>query len=135
MLSELPRRRRTRALQLSLSSQQALYAHDWPGNARQLNHVLRRALALALNAVLDPIDLFPEETPSSEIGLPTVQSLSDYMERSERAYLVATLREMDCAIGEAAQRLGISRKTLWEKMKRYGISRQHVTGHPTMETR
>ena len=42
---------------------------------------------------------------------------------------------MDGAIGEAAQRLGISRKTLWEKMKRYGINREHVSGDPTMESR
>jgi len=136
MLGELPRRGRSPAPRLSLSAQQALYAYAWPGNARELNHVLRRAVALATGAVLGPPDLFPDEEPQSVTeSPPAARSLSEHLESSERAYLIATLREMDCAIGEAAQRLGISRKTLWEKMKRYGIDRQQIAADRTVAVR
>jgi transcriptional regulator of acetoin/glycerol metabolism len=53
-------------------------------------------------------------------------SLSDHIESSERALLVAALLELGGAVGEAAQRLSISRKTPWEKMRRHGIDRQQL---------
>lgn len=43
------------------------------------------------------------------------------LDRSERAYLVSVIRECDGAVVEAATRMGISRQTLWEKMKRHGL--------------
>jgi len=127
MLSELPRRARAPIPTLLLSAQQALYGHGWPGNVRQLNHVLRRAVALATTPALAAVDLFPDLVVESSIGKPTpLRSLSDHLESSERAFLVATLQELGGAVGEAANRLGISRKTLWEKMKRHGIDRQQL---------
>jgi DNA-binding NtrC family response regulator len=127
MLSELPRRARAPMPSLALSAQQALYAHGWPGNARELNHGLRRAAALAAGPMLQATDLFPDAPADTDIAAPIRPvSLSDHIESSERAFLVATLQELGGAVGEAAQRLGISRKTLWEKMKRHGIDRQQL---------
>jgi DNA-binding NtrC family response regulator len=128
MLAELPRRSRAGGPRLTLGAQQALYAHAWPGNARELNHVLRRAVALAMGPTLDAADLFGDASPNSPTDrIETPRSLNDHLETSERAFLVATLQELSGAVGEAANRLGISRKTLWEKMKRHGIDRQQVT--------
>jgi DNA-binding NtrC family response regulator len=127
MLSELPRRPRSPMPNLALSGQQALYAHAWPGNVRELNHVLRRALALGTAQTLGAQDLFPESTPEDHNNKQSQpRSLSDHLDSSERAFLVATLQELGGAVGEAAARLGISRKTLWEKMKRHGIDRQQL---------
>jgi transcriptional regulator of acetoin/glycerol metabolism len=124
MLADLPRRSKVAGLTLSLSAQQALYAHSWPGNARQLNHVLRRAAALASGSALEANDLFAEPVVDPALDKPTLaRSLSDHLDTTERAFLVATLQDLGGAVGEAAQRLGISRKTLWEKMKRHGIDR------------
>jgi DNA-binding NtrC family response regulator len=111
---------------LALDAQQALYACDWPGNARQLEHVLRRALALAASPNLSRTDLFPDlaTVAGSSSAFRQAQSLSDHLESSERAFLVATLQDLGGAVGEAANRLGISRKTLWEKMRRHGLDRQ-----------
>jgi len=78
--------------------------------------------------------LFADEspnTPTERIGV--LQSLSDHLETSERAFLVATLQELGGAVGDAANRLGISRKTLWEKMKRHGIDRQQMTAGAVRE--
>ena len=127
MLSELVGRRGSVVRTLSLEAQQRLYAHPWPGNVRQLNHVLRRATALGRNASIGAADLFQDDP--IVVGNPSVAaaaSLSEHLDRSERAYLVAVVQECDGAVGEAASRMGISRKTLWEKMKRHGIERQQL---------
>lgn len=131
MLAELQRPGRP-PLSLSLRAQQSLFAHPWPGNVRQLNHVLRRALAMGAGPVVEATDLFPtSESPP----LPTasthaaLKSLSEHLEQSERAFLLSTLQQHNGAITEAAGKLGISRKTLWEKMRRYGIEKQNL-GQP-----
>jgi DNA-binding NtrC family response regulator len=122
MLSEIVGRSKR---SLSLEAQQRLYAHPWPGNVRQLNHVLRRAVALGQNVTIGPADLFQDEdAPLSAPAAP--MSLSDHLDQSERAYLVTIVQECAGAVGEAASRMGISRKTLWEKMKRHGIDRSRL---------
>jgi DNA-binding NtrC family response regulator len=125
MLSELARRAGPGAKTLSLEAQQRLYAHPWPGNVRQLNHVLRRAIALGRQLSISSADLFQDDLQALASEAPaTAASLSEHLDRSERAYLVSVVQECDGAVGEAAARMGISRKTLWEKMKRHGIDRQ-----------
>ena len=124
MLSELARQRST-AKTLSLEAQQRLYAHFWPGNVRQLNHVLRRAIALGHHASISSGDPFPNDAPAADVAPPAAAtSLSEHLDQSKRAYLVSVVQACDGAFGEAASRMGISRKTLWEKMKRHGIDRQ-----------
>ena len=124
MLSELVGRPGSPPRALSLEAQQRLYAHPWPGNVRQLNHVLRRAIALGRQASISSVDLFQEELSAAPAPASVATSLSDHLDRSERAYLVLVVQECEGAVGEAATRMGISRKTLWEKMKRHGINRQ-----------
>ncbi len=121
---------------LSLDAQQAIYAHPWPGNVRQLEHVLRRAVALSDGSMLERSDLFPDETPPAQGVLVASKSwlLNDYLDNTERAFLVATLQETNGVVGEAALRLGISRKTLWEKMKRHCIDRQRFAEDSQAET-
>jgi DNA-binding NtrC family response regulator len=128
MLTELAGRASSSRKTLSLEAQQRLYAHPWPGNVRQLNHVLRRAIALGRQKTIGSSDLFQEDMSAITSASPasTATSLSDHLDRSERAYLVSVIQECDGAVGEAATRMGISRKTLWEKMKRHGIDRQHL---------
>ena len=80
---------------------------------------------------LDSVDLFgeaaPDQSPDTSRGPEEApKSLSDHLETSERAFLIATLQNFGGAVGEAATRLGISRKTLWEKMKRHGIDRHQI---------
>ena len=69
-------------------------------------------------------DLFPEELSSPPPPVAPATSLREHLDRSERAYLVSVVQECDGAVGAAAARMGISRKTLWEKMRRHGIDRQ-----------
>ena len=125
MLTELRQSAKAPLAQLNLEAQQALFAHVWPGNVRELNHLLRRALALSTGPVLSAADFFPTEDQSLGDSQPDAsRSLSEHLELSERAFLIAMLREHKGAISEAAARMGISRKTLWEKMRRYRIEKQ-----------
>jgi DNA-binding NtrC family response regulator len=99
----------------------ALLAHSWPGNVRELRNRIERACILSSNPVLSAADLFEsadvvEQEPGR--GLPT---LAEFVSEAERSYLQAVLQRFDGKVGSAAAALGISRKTLWEKSKRYGL--------------
>lgn len=135
MLAELCQLGKQRSLALSLDAQQALFAHPWPGNVRELNHVLRRALALGVGQVVSAADIFPDAdeqdpTAASEGAL---RSLSEHLELTERAFVLAVLRQHRGAITDAATTLGISRKTLWEKMRRHGIEKRQL-GEEAVDT-
>jgi DNA-binding NtrC family response regulator len=109
---EAPRR-------LSTAACAALLAHSWPGNVRELHNRLERACILSERSTLEVADLFEErqgDPPAAE--LPTLQ---DFVADAEKAYLASVLARFGGRVGTAAQALGISRKTLWEKSKRYGL--------------
>lgn len=104
---------------LTPSAQAALITHHWPGNVRELHNCVERACVLGENAQIDTADLFEnaaDQTPADE--LPTLDA---FVANAERHYLAAVLSRFDGKTGLAAQALGISRKTLWEKCKRYGL--------------
>ena len=113
---------------LSLAAQQALFAQAWPGNARQLNHVLRRALALGAGPVIETPDLFDVERDVPPRATPEQgdRSLNQHLEAAERTFIVTALQAHQGVVTEAASHLGISRKTLWEKMRRHGIDKHRV---------
>ncbi len=98
----------------------ALAGYSWPGNVRELAHVLERAVLNTDGPVLAAADLpssivSPEPTASGTTGeRPTLDVL-------ERRYIAVVLKETRGNQSRAAEILGISRKALWEKRKRYGM--------------
>jgi len=109
------------AKSLSPAAEQALVAYDWPGNVRELRHTLERACILSAAPLIDAGDLFP---PQEKTGgeAPTLTALDDYLRECERAYLKEALARHGHQIGRTAAALGISRKTLWEKMKKLSLN-------------
>ena len=107
---------------LSPGARAALLAHTWPGNVRELRNRIERACVLSQQPVLAGADLFDDAAVAvaaeSRNDLP---SLEAFMADAERSYLQAVLQRFDGRVGAAAAALGISRKTLWEKSKRYGL--------------
>ncbi len=106
--------------ELSPSAEQALLEHPWPGNIRELKSCLERACILSSQAVLTPAALFggaPQEEPEE----PVATSLNDYLGSYERHYIEQILKSKQGRITDTATVLGISRKNLWEKMKKLGI--------------
>lgn len=99
----------------------ALRAHDWPGNIRELRNRIARALALGEGTSLRAADLFPERrlatAPAGEAS--TLETARD---DAERQAIRAALRAHGGRIAATAASLGVSRVTLWTKMKRLGLS-------------
>jgi two-component system response regulator AtoC len=95
-----------------------LESHAWPGNVRELKNTIEHALIFAKNLQLQPAD-FPQIVQAN--GDPHSASSLRSLEDLEREAIKATLDETHYKIGQAADILGISRKTLLEKRKRYGL--------------
>ncbi|MGI9382463.1 MAG: sigma-54-dependent transcriptional regulator [Methyloligellaceae bacterium] len=97
-------------------------SHEWPGNARELRNRVERAVALADGEWLMPADLFPE-MPHLEEGPrgAGLASLAKVRDAAERHQIERALDETEGQIAKAAALLGISRTTMWEKMRRLDI--------------
>ncbi len=100
------------------SAMHTLEAYDWPGNVRELKNVVEHALIFAKRDTLQRED-FPATIRTGMERAPhsTLQSLEEIEKEAVRATLEATHYK----IAQAAQILGISRKTLLEKRKKYGL--------------
>ena len=104
---------------LTSSAQAALITHHWPGNVRELHNCVERACVLSEEAQIDTVDLFENSAhQETSAELPTLDA---FVADAERHYLAAVLSRFNGKAGLAAQALGISRKTLWEKCKRLGL--------------
>ena len=103
---------------------EALKVHDWPGNIRELQNVIERAVIMTAGSVLSPrtTELLKREAANTP-----VKTLAD----AERAHITAKLREANWVIGGqngAAAQLGLPRTTLIARMERLGISRERSAG-------
>ncbi len=105
---------------LTGEAEAALLEHGWPGNVRELRHAIERACILTTSPVLEPA-LFFEDAWIKKAEALKRASLSGYLADCERRYIEGALGESGGQIGKAAARLGISRKNLWEKMRKLGI--------------
>lgn len=102
-------------------TEQALMNYPWPGNVRELKHAVERACILSSGPLLD-VEAFFSDGIDQEQGTPVAsQSLGDYLMACERDYLLMTLERHGNHMTHAAEALGITRKTLWEKMRRLDI--------------
>jgi DNA-binding NtrC family response regulator len=103
---------------------EAARTHDWPGNVRELRNRVERAVAMGLSAWLGPADLFPPARRTAGVGADTdtPAPLADIRDAAERRAIESAIRDADGQLREAARLLGISRTTLWEKMRRLGLS-------------
>jgi DNA-binding NtrC family response regulator len=106
---------------LSRDAAAALRDYAWPGNVRELRHTIERAFQAA-----DGATITLEHLPSDILEAPALRadaSLAHWptLDEVERRYIAATLRHARGNQTDAARLLGISRKALWEKRKRYGL--------------
>jgi DNA-binding NtrC family response regulator len=110
-----------------------LIAYDWPGNVRELENAVESSLALATGATIAPADL-PTRVCHSSVGEAVHRSdsteerrhtLAEAVERTriavEERMILDALKEADGNRTHAAEYLGISRKTLFNKIKELGI--------------
>ncbi|MCB1379063.1 MAG: sigma-54-dependent Fis family transcriptional regulator [Alphaproteobacteria bacterium] len=100
---------------------EAALDYPWPGNVRELRNRMERAVAMAKSDWIMPGDLFPEYADVSASTESAFATLSEARDMAERRQIERALRETEGHIIEAARLLGVSRTTLWEKMKRLGV--------------
>jgi DNA-binding NtrC family response regulator len=106
---------------MSALAEEAMLAHPWPGNVRELRNRVERAVALGLGPWLMPGDLFSEAQPIASDGS-QLSSLEEARMAAERRHIRRAIDQTGGEVGQAAKLLGISRTTLWEKMRRLRIS-------------
>jgi DNA-binding NtrC family response regulator len=108
-----------RPCELSDNSRRMLTAYDWPGNVRELRNAIERAVVFGQTEKLEPID-FPENVRAAS-GAGGVSLHLRSLEDIEKEAIAATLEATHFKIGKASEILGISRKTLLEKRKKYQL--------------
>ena len=108
---------------VSQSVEQALLMHQWPGNIRELRHAIERACILSPDGDLLLETLFETPLPSELHADQSDEGLASYLQSCERAYIAKVLERNEGQIARTAADLGISRKNLWERMRRLGLSR------------
>jgi DNA-binding NtrC family response regulator len=103
----------------STLAEDALASHDFPGNIRELRNRVERAVALAEGEWIRQGDLFPERD-LAEAPMPLV-SLAVTRDEAERRAILAALETTGGDVTQAAERLGVSRSTLFDKVRRLSI--------------
>jgi len=102
-----------------------LVRYDWPGNVRELMNAIERSVVLARSEYLDAEDLSVIRDSSQMISdsLPGVDDVGKDvpLDQVEKATILRTLESAGGNKSEAARRLGITRKTLHKKLKKYGM--------------
>ena len=97
----------------------ALENHDWPGNVRELRNAVETMCALSTTEIIGLADLPPDIAPADAPPSGASGSLS----LAEAATIREAIRAEKQNLTRAAQRLGIAKSTLYQKMRRYGIER------------
>jgi two-component system response regulator HydG len=99
-----------------------LVGYAWPGNVRELEATIQRAVTLTRQEMLSLEHLLPDAPPvASQTAAAPAPLLNEAVQEAERRYLREVLQSVDGQRIRAARILGISRKTLWKKMKTLGI--------------
>jgi len=117
---------------IALPAMRKLLRYPWPGNVRQLEHAIQRALILA-----DGDTLLPEHLPLGEAEeaaggqelkfneqLPLDELRSELVARLERAYLERVLRLHGGSIRKTARHAGLSERGVYDKLKKFGLDRK-----------
>jgi len=119
-LKKYNQKRKKNVKAISDRAMKALVEYDWPGNVRELENAIERAVVLAENDIIKPSDLLyyglSVEAPSRpDAG--KAQRLIDI----EKEHIAKTLKMFNGHRGKTADWLGIDRKTLRSKLKKYGV--------------
>jgi two-component system response regulator AtoC len=118
------------SIQVTNSAMKCLLQYDWPGNVRELENCVERAMALGDGHTLDLLDLPPSIASSSSVGemgatIPSGPSSTD-LEDIERATIQRVFEQVKGDKILAGKMLGISRATLYRKLKRYNIGGREI---------
>jgi transcriptional regulator with PAS, ATPase and Fis domain len=145
LLSVLNRKHECRVAEISAAALEALERHNWPGNVRELRNVLERAVILAGEGAIERKHLpafmlngaVAAATANGAVTLPIAVpedpdsvhfSVGTTVEEAEKGLILRTLEHTRNNKTRAAEILGISLKTLHNKLKEYGAAKEEEAG-------
>ena len=108
---------------LTPAAMDRLCAYDWPGNVRDLENAIQSAMILCTDGVID-VPQLPARIrgyEDADVPLPAIGNLRTSSAQTEREVIEKALQQHGGNRTLTAEALGISRKTLFNKMKKYGI--------------
>jgi two-component system response regulator PilR (NtrC family) len=124
----LERLRGDPSVQFSAQALRELAAYDFPGNVRELENIIERALALSLDGVISPEDLqlMPAQSTLGEVksGGGGKYPLTDYLDRVERVAILEALHQTHFNRTAASKILGVTFRALRYRMERLSITDQ-----------
>ena len=110
--------RHGRAMRFSPEATRAMLRYPWPGNVRELENAIEYAIAVGRGQTIQPEDLPLEVTDAT----PAVNRARETADVADRERIRAVLDQHHWRRDEAAQALGISRTTLWRRMREMGLA-------------
>jgi transcriptional regulator with PAS, ATPase and Fis domain len=124
LLTKLKAKRQTQFESISQEALQIMRQYRWPGNVRELENVIERIVTLN-----DDVVIQPEHLPAEFLGTPVLVASdrgailpsSGILKLVEKDMILKVLQESRFNKKEAAERLGISRPTLYLKIRKYGL--------------
>jgi DNA-binding NtrC family response regulator len=104
-------------------AERRLLGHNWPGNVRELENVVRRALVLCRGDRIGPEDVvhLGSDTPGSTVEPSAGEGLPEAQRRFLKAYFLEALERRKGNIKQVAEDAGISRKNVYENLKKLGV--------------
>ena len=112
---------------LSPEALKKLQAHQWPGNIRELENVIQRALCFANPGFLKPEDLqideglYQEKAPSGIAYCNSYDEFKEYLQEQERQFLTDSIAKNGGSVSLTAERLGMLRTALYNRLNRLGV--------------
>ena len=108
---------------------EALVQPEWPGNVRQLKNAVARLMILSPGDTVqrrDVVQLVSDKAGGAGVpgGMMALETLGEFKEAAEKAFIAGKLRDYDWNVSEAARRMGMPRSNLYKKIERHGLERE-----------
>jgi transcriptional regulator with PAS, ATPase and Fis domain len=103
-------------LKIATSAVQQLESYHWPGNIRELQHAIEKAVILCDSDELQPADFVLRKQEGNNVDFKNIT-----LEEAEKLLISQSMKRNDSNMSVIAAELGISRPTLYSKIKKYGI--------------
>ncbi len=116
LLERFARQMDTRITSISPAAMNVLESYDWPGNVRELSNAIERAMVVGKGLSIQPEDLPLRNRVREAAGAP------DSLAEIEKRHIASVLARTDWNITRAADLLGVDRATVYNKIKKYGLS-------------
>jgi DNA-binding NtrC family response regulator len=104
---------------VSQSTMRRLEKHTWPGNIRELQHAVERAIIMGESNILEPGDFFLSQMDKEQSN--EINTTSMNLEETERMLIRKVIDKHGGNISKAAKELGLTRASLYRRLEKYGI--------------